>query len=330
MDYSIRFAQKSDVDKIMQFIDTYWRKGHILSRDRKLFEWQYRGDNDKLNIVIGLDEDDQIQGMLGFVTYDTSDDKDIALALWKANPSTGFLGIKLIQYLINNEPHREIVCPGINPETTSKIYAYVGMQVSTMSHWYRLARRDAYNIAKITTPPITEFVKGKSSVKLVPIDETLENVGKSIFDKSVQIPYKSRSYLLWRYFNHPQYVYKVFASVNDNEDIKALFAFRIQECNGSKALRMIDCIGDISEIKRVTPEIDRLLDEYGCEYVDTYEAGIDEKIFIEAGWHKVIEDGNIIPDYFSPFEQRNVEIHYSTSNMRAILFKGDGDQDRPS
>ena len=62
----------------------------------------------------------------------------------------------------------------------------------------------------------------------------------------------------------------------------------------------------------------------------SYETGINDDIFYSAGWRKVEEEGNIIPDYFSPFEHRKVDIFYATSKADAVLFKGDGDQDRPN
>ena len=67
MDYTIRFATKEDIEAIMLFIDRCWRKDHILARDRELFEWQYGGADERVNIVLGLDENGNIQGMLGFI-----------------------------------------------------------------------------------------------------------------------------------------------------------------------------------------------------------------------------------------------------------------------
>ena len=93
---------------------------------------------------------------------------------------------------------------------------------------------------------------------------------------------------------------------------------------------MIDCLGDYRNIAFIPEELDVLMNEMGCEYIDAYEAGIEDSVFYRAGWKKVEEEGNIIPDYFSPFEHRKVDIHYSTSHINAILFKGDGDQDRPN
>ena len=105
---------------------------------------------------------------------------------------------------------------------------------------------------------------------------------------------------------------------------------RVQECNGSKALRLIDCIGEANNLRIITSSIDALLDKMNCEYIDCYEAGLNEEIMTSAGWKKVEEAGNIIPDYFAPFEHRKVDIQYSSSSPSAVLFKGDGDQDRPN
>ncbi len=42
-------------------------------------------------------------------------------------------------------------------------------------------------------------------------------------------------------------------------------------------------------------------------------------------------DTNIIPNHFEPFEQRNIDIHFFTSQMEHFrMFKADGDQERPN
>ena len=42
-------------------------------------------------------------------------------------------------------------------------------------------------------------------------------------------------------------------------------------------------------------------------------------------------DPNIIPNYFEPFEQKNVDIYFVSNVMENLhLYRGDGDQDRPS
>ena len=334
MEYNIRFAKKSDTENIMRFIDQYWRKNHILARDKELFEWQYGGDSDRLNIVIGLDDKENIQGMLGFVPYAENENKDIALALWKANPSTGFLGLKLIRYLMDEEPHREIVCPGINLKTTSKIYEHIGMHVGTMTQWYRLAKCDSYIIAKIVDNKIPSYnVKEKNIVferiyDVKSLEDCINYSSNNDFYDGV--PFKSIYYITKRYFEHPRYKYISYGVRNVSDHSSTVLFLRIQECSGSRVLRLIDCIGATDNIKYITEELDRLLDMTNCEYIDCYEVGIKDSVMEEAGWKKVEEDGNIVPDYFSPFEQRKVDIHYSSTFSGVVLFKGDGDQDRPN
>ena len=73
----------------------------------------------------------------------------------------------------------------------------------------------------------------------------------------------------------------------------------------------------------------------GHEYIDLFTKGLDEKIILEAGFMKVDNKNNdvIIPNYFEPFVQKNVCIRYftDTKNLKDLrIYKGDGDQDRPS
>lgn len=334
MECFIRFATKADTESIMLFIDQYWRKNHILARDKELFEWQYGGDSDRLNIVIGLDDEGTIQGMLGFVPYAETKNKDIALALWKANPSTGFLGVKLIRYLIEEEPHREIVCPGINLKTTAKIYEYIGMHVGTMTQWYRLAKRDSYVVAKVVDYeiPVCLIPEKNISFEVISDVKSMKDCIDYNLDNSFNegVPFKSIPYITKRYFEHPRYKYIPYGVRNPNDHSSTILFTRIQECNGSQILRLIDCIGNINNLRYITEELDRLLVRTNCEYIDCYEAGIEDSVMEEAGWKKVEEGGNVIPNYFSPFEHRKVDIHYSTSSFAAVLFKGDGDQDRPN
>ena len=42
----IRFAEEKDIPEIMKFIDEYWRKNHIMSRNRSLFEFQHKWENE--------------------------------------------------------------------------------------------------------------------------------------------------------------------------------------------------------------------------------------------------------------------------------------------
>jgi len=70
----------------------------------------------------------------------------------------------------------------------------------------------------------------------------------------------------------------------------------------------------------------------GAEYADVYNWGIAPDLFARAGFSEVDPDGaDIVPDHFEPFEQVNIRLRFAVKSDRpVVLFKGDGDQDRPN
>ncbi len=92
----------------------------------------------------------------------------------------------------------------------------------------------------------------------------------------------------------------------------------------------MDIIGNDTLFYQVTDGIDRLVKSLDAEYVDFYETGLSEERMESAGWKKVKDSGNVIPNYFSPFVQENIDINYMAQEKEVVLFKADGDQDRPN
>ena len=68
------------------------------------------------------------------------------------------------------------------------------------------------------------------------------------------------------------------------------------------------------------------------EFIDFYCYGIAHQYLKKAGFSLLSqEDGNIIPNYFEPFERENVKIRIVVAHWPSFhLYRGDGDQDRPS
>lgn len=328
--YTIRYAVKEDIPQIKRFIDENWKKNHILVREEEFFEWQYMSD--KLDFVLGIDAEGNIQGMLGFISYSDGEDRDIATSMWKANPGTGFLGIKLLMYVLEKEPHRTLFSPGINMRSSGAIYKRMKIATGKMNQWYRLRKTDSYVIAKVNDTRIPEYLQSHevAAVRYFTYEDLTEDFDFGKYVPKQTIPYKSLAYLKRRYFEHPIYEYLIYGIRQDDGETSAVIVLRIQECNGAKALRFVDCIGDTEVLGSLTHIFDRLLDEFSAEYIDMYEKGVDGNILQSAGWLKLDETENIIPNYFSPYEQINVDINYCTTDENIILFRGDGDQDRPN
>lgn len=326
----IRKAMSEDIPFIMEFIDDYWKKNHILSRDTELFDFQYVW-GDEVCFIISLDNQSKLNGVLGYIPYD-KDDRYIALALWKALTvdDDPMLGIRLLEFIMEDKGTKEIVVPGININTF-RIYKYFKFETGKMQHWYRLSRRDKYMIADINEfniPP----VKYKYHVTVQKLDTFREAVTFGIENllESENRPYKSMGYLKRRYFGHPSYKYLSYGIINEESRKKSVLFLRIQEVQSGRVIRFIDNIGDPCQINCCVDFFDGLMMKLNAEYIDLYETGLSSEILLSGGWLNVDGSGNIIPEYFSPFEQRNIDIYYSSTQKDIVLFKGDGDMDRPN
>ena len=145
-----------------------------------------------------------------------------------------------------------------------------------------------------------------------------------------RVPRKTPEYFCRRYARHPIYRYIVLAVLDGGAEA-GLMAARIAEHGGRRALRIVDFLGARDLLARTGPTVQALLEEFDAEYADVYNAGIDGEVFARAGFAPVDPEGaDVVPDHFEPFERRNVRLWFALKGPQPVLFKGDGDQDRPS
>lgn len=335
----IRFAKAEDIPAIMKFIDEHWRKGHIMSRDRTLFEFQHCWD-DEVSFVIS-ETDGILTGILGYIPYakaknnknknvkNEKNKRDVTTAIWKTlKTSETMQGINMFSFLREHGDIRAVASPGINPKTIA-VYKFFDFETGKMRQWYRLRKVAEYKIAKIYDNTIPAY-DANDKITVTQINNFEQAVDFGIEDCLIRERrlLKSIDFIKRRYFEHPTFIYLKYGLRFGEK--KLLVIMRIQECNNSKALRVIDCLGDLELFEYFTQTLDALLKENNCEYADCFETGINSQIFLSGGWLEVAPSGNIIPDYFAPFEQRNVEIYYMSELKGIIMFKGDGDMDRPN
>lgn len=322
----IRFADERDIDRIMSFIDVYWRKGHILGNNRNFFEYEHLLPEGVTYVI--SEDDNQINGILGYIPYGKKN-RDLMTVMWKVNHTAkSSLGLELLKFLKDNGDVRLMASPGSNPKLKG-LYRYLGYQFGKMIQWYRLRRQEKYHVAVIENDMIPMAHEGANYIEL----KSWEILKKHFdFDAYTNLtkPYKEEWYIKKRYYCHPIYKYNVYGVFDKNEKVSLLVIFRIIQVDGINIIRLIDCIGDFSLIGHLSRLMDNILEKYNAEYVDCYETGIADEEMIKAGWLKTVGSGNIIPNYFSPFVQENIDIYYFSSEPGIVLFKGDGDQDRPN
>ena len=326
-EYTIRFATKDDITDIMKFIKEYWSETHILANSREMFEYQYVYGEEVCFVISVNKETKEIEGVLGYIPYETEGERDIFTALWKVRKGKNlFQGIDLLYYLEEHARCRDLFCAGINPKTFS-IYKYMGKVVTKMQHFYILNESCDYRVAKIFQIENIPYMDEKYTAKKIKKVDELQ-----IFDdqRGMQSrPYKGREYIDRRFFHHIVYTYDIY-EVTTNTGI-AYVVGREQQQNGSVIFRIVDMWGEKSAIMKLGAFLHALLLEKGYEYMDCYAYGLDE-ILQQAGMRMIQEnDENIIPNYFEPFIQENVDIHiFVPRDMEVHMLKGDGDQDRPN
>lgn len=331
----ISLANVNDIKDIMSFINSEWKEGHILARDELFFKYEHQqGDN--INFVLAKDDDYKIVGILGFIPFAIKPVSDVSTVIWKVvkNNKNPVLGIQLLQFLQKN--HRiGIVCSvGIN-EKTIAIYKYLGMYTGTLKHYaiinYSIKE---FAIAKfngvIETTALNKPIFPEYEVRLMKDKNeifTFNNTKKSF-------PYKNSEYLNKRYFEHPIYKYEVFGVYNGGE-IEGIFVTRVEFFMKAKALRIVDFLGNEETIGTFAIFLTNHMKLENFEYADFYCFGLNEPNILNSGFQLIKPNSEeiIIPNYFNPFVQKNIPLHFfsDTEDARFLkLFKADGDQDRPS
>jgi hypothetical protein len=329
--HTIRFATLSDVETIMNFIDVHWKKDHILATNKDFFLYEY-ADGEKVNFVVATDNiSNEMVGLCGFIKNAKElSGSDIWGALWKViKTSNPMLGIGILEFLNENSECRSFSSLGIAKKTIP-IYDFLRYKTGKLNHYYRLNNQDNFQIALVKKKVILEFDKN-DNYSLQPLDnfQTVMPILNAIKDET-KVPYKDNWYFEKRYFNHPIYNYQVFGI--KSEKISSIIVAREIQQNDAKILRIVDFIGNPSDIRSIGQELQNLMDKNSYEYIDFYCEGIDNEILENAGLKlKDNTDLNCIPNYFEPFVQENVDIYYFTTHNDSFpIFKADGDQDRPS
>lgn len=329
--YKIRFATISDMDAIMTFIYTHWKKGHILATNKSFFEYEYVYGND-VNFAIATDvTNNDIVGLCGFIK-NSFELKGATIwgSVWKViKTDNPMLGVTILEFINNNSGCKSFSSCGIAPKTIP-IYKFLRFNTGQLNHYYQLNDKVSYEVAVVNKK---SFISPNNSTQFsLQLFEDFESLSTNFHlpESANELSNKDNWYIEKRYFNHPKYTYKVFGIVK--ESVNSILIAREIIQNEVKILRIVDFIGNVNDINFVGIAIQNLIKENDYEYVDFYCHGIENSIMESAGFKLRDEnDTNIIPNYFEPFVQENIPIHFfTTSNANAFVFKADGDQDRPS
>lgn len=328
----IRKIKKEELHLLQNFLDTKWKKNHSLVKSKELLDFQHLHNN-YYNYYACID-DDTIWAILGFIPttlYDESIiNNDCWGAIWKNSEDCPYegIGIELMETLLANEGKDSFGAIGIST-IAKKIYKLFGMKISYLSHYY-IANNSisSFNVGQNliienTLQFINEDCEIKRIVDLSFVDDTLVSY----------YPIKSIKYLINRYQNHPIYKY-LFYGIYQYGILRSIFVIRRITVENTSILRIVDIYGVLDGLPKLYNHFQALLKDENCEYIDCLNFGIEESVFLELGFtiHDNSSNKIIIPNYFEPFEKKNItiEIAYFAKDRKYVAFKGDSDQDRPN
>lgn len=341
-DYDIRFCKIDEVDELIDFIDKYWKKNHIFVLNRKLFDWQHLDrKNKRYNFIIAKHKElMEIHSILGFIPSNHFDVtiKNIQVwpCIWMAREDIHIkgLGVALYYYLKTNINIETISILGIS-EIALQIYQHWNFEVGKVEQYYMLnSNCKEYFLIK-NYPEVLK--KGKNEInesdkKLFPCSKSeFEEISDSLLKKSSR--YKSKTYFIKRFFEHPVYKYIAYKIVLKSK-IEGIIFFRICEALKKRALRIVDYVGNINSIDGCIKEFEKIMQEYDVEYIDFMVSGVQENYLSAAGFINRRDSSIIIPNYFEPFCLENIELDYAfktiSEDIEPIFYKADADQDRPN
>lgn len=337
--YKFKICEREDLPRLLTFIDTYWKKNHILVRSKEILDFQYYNpEEDKYDFVLAENtqtgELDGIRGWIRVAKYDP------ALAgydeVWSAvskvrtdveNNEIKVLGSYLWRYL---EKHKGFGTVGIS-RFSFAMHTAIRHKTCSLSQYFILNREtNDYKIATVPANYQQPTVIVESNWHLREIEDL-----NAVEDNAVPAyyrPFKSKTYFINRFAKHPVYKYH-FYGIYESEVLRSIIVGKFVEVNGSKILRIVDVLGSLEEVGWLYKDFQTVLKETGSEYVDFLCFGVDETAFKRMGFDKLDPGQNelIIPNYFEPFEPKNIIINgaYKPAE-RYCMFKADADQDRPS
>lgn len=331
--YEFRIANINDIDAIMKFIDTNWKNGHILATNKEFFKYEFLEKDGTVNFILAIDKNkNTIEGLNGFLKASHSiNNLDIWGSMWMVlDGNIGMLGAEIIKRrreLINCRCDLDV---GDNPRTAIPIFKVLLKRFTAkMNHYYILNKMSTYKIANIQHYP--NHIRTQKRYNIIRFNNINEINNRFAYDKYIDYtPYKDEWYINHRFFNHPIYEYEIYG-IEKDEIVDAIFVLRRQKYEDRSVIRFVDYIGNKELISGIGWFLmDQLKNDY-CEYIDFYNYGIDESLIEQAGFVKLEEnDSNIIPNYFYPFVQKNIDIWVDSFYKDSIFTKADADQDRPN
>lgn len=336
--YKFRICSEEDLPLLLKFIDTYWKKDHILVRSKEIMDFQYYdAENRQYTFLLAENQQtgeiDGIRGWIRVAQFDPAlksyDDVWSAVSKVRTdvqNDEIRLLGSFLWRYL---NRHKGFGTVGIS-HFSYAMHTALGHTMCSLSQYFILNPNiRTYKVAVV--PETYSFTPSIDECWSLQEIADVRDVSPSEVSAFYR-PFKSLTYLLNRFQNHPVYKYH-FWGVMHSGRLECILVGKFIDINGARILRIVDVFGSLQNVGSLYSSFVDLMRESGCEYVDFLCFGIEREVFERMGFDTLdpTREDLVIPNYFEPYLQKNIVINgaYKPAE-RYTMFKADADQDRPS
>ncbi len=308
-------ANSNDLKKIQSYIHNNWKKKHILSLNKKLFNWQHNSIKKKIDFLVKK-KNNKIVAILGVINFSRDRNfSEVALAIWHTKKRVN--GLNLFSKVLLDKNIKSIKATTISEEAI-QLYKLIGFKVNSFNQYY-----------------ITHLSSQKQQVSKGLIEEDLNMNIKCnlIFDKIKKILKRKKldkKFLSWRYVNHPIYKYYFLTESN----YRLILICRIIYIKDIKFLRVVDFIGSFKGKLKFSKKINIFLKKNNFHHIDFLHFGSEDKNIQLSGFKK-INNNQILPLYTEPYtglKKINMNLGYKLKNKKKKIkiVLADGDSDRPS
>lgn len=335
----IRMADASEACRITGFLAEHWREDHVFVKRPEILLWQHSMlDLKSLNFVIA-EVDGGLVGLLGFIPFrkfdDTLSENTVSLAIWKvANHAPLGSGVRMLNHLVNVSKPTTILAIGLS-DMVVPLYESLGYDTGIMNQFV-LFRHDLQDSIITGQKPPSPSQLGSSLRKLTEslhFDAVMESKVERMLRKND--PEKSLAYYRNRFESHPWFRYE-FLLLGRGESPEILIVTRKVEVEDAVVIRVVDVGGDAALLPNAATAFSNQLTVTGAEYVDILVHGIEDEAMTQNGFlSRNVDSSLIIPNYFDPFERRNVNVAFAFKSdldnvPRMHFHPADSDQDRPN
>lgn len=330
----LRKAKKKDEKKIISFIKAFFfKKRHILTRNSRLFKWQYSNNSISCSLAFLKKKIIGLQFYIPLSQFDNNlkFKKEFFNSLWftkKLNIIS--LGEKIFDFTLKSIKPNLVVAMGI-PNYLIYFHTKKKFVIKKMSHNFIINPSKKNNLLNLKPRKFND--KKKIEIKKIKDLKSLKNFIKENIFKN-QYPVKSNKYLEKRYLKHPIYKYYIYGIQFHNQ--KCVCIYRVIKTKKTNIIRFVDFIGLNKSFNFLNNFLLFVMDKHKSDYVDFYSYGVPSKDLKKAGFSNRDDYKDlIIPNHYEPFEYKNVDIMIGykskyKNNSKIRLFKGDSDIDRPN